>query len=247
MLLYELMRLPIRLYCYNNFFKQSILFLRNIKHSKLGLNYTKLPASFYLSDDVLSIAKALLGKILLSNINGTVCSGRIIETEAYMGVIDKASHAYGGKRTARTETMYKGGGVAYIYMCYGIHHLINVVTGPEHTPHAVLIRGIEPMEGKEAMMERLHRKNWDKKIGSGPGNLTKALGITTLHNGVSYLGDEIMIVQDDHVYAEEHIKATPRIGVDYAGEDALKPYRFLVQDHPQVSAASFTKNWLAKH
>lgn len=210
------------------------------------MNYTKLPESFYLSEDVLSIAKALLGKILISNSNGIICSGRIVETEAYLGVIDKASHAFGGRRTARTETMYHKGGVAYVYLCYGIHHLINVVTGPENIPHAVLIRGIEPLEGKEMMMARVQRKKWDNKIGSGPGNLTKALGITTLHNGVSYLGDEIMIVQDDHVYADDCIKATPRIGVDYAGEDALKPYRFVVHDHPQVSAASFTKKWIAE-
>lgn len=208
------------------------------------MNYTKLPSSFYVSNDVLSIAKELLGKILITHFNGITCSGRIVETEAYLGEIDKASHAFGGRRTARTETMYQKGGVAYVYLCYGIHHLINVVTGPENTPHAVLIRGIEPMDGKEMMMERMSRSKWDPKIGAGPGNVTKALGITTHHNGFSYASDALQILSDEFSYPPDKIAITPRIGVDYAGEDALKPYRFVVKDHPQVSAAAFTRKWI---
>lgn len=196
---------------------------------------------------MLDIAQQLIGKVLVSRINGCVTAGRIVETEAYLGAIDRASHAFGGKRTARTETMFKEGGISYIYLCYGMHHLINVVTGSEHTPHAVLIRGIEPLVGKEIMMERLGRKKWDKTIGSGPGNLTKAMGITTAYNGISYRSEHIYIGEDEFSVDEQRIIATPRIGVDYAGEDALKPYRFIVKDHPQVSAAAFTKKWIADH
>ena len=193
---------------------------------------------------MLSIAKELLGKILITHLNGVTSSGRIVETEAYIGEIDKASHAFGGRRTARTETMYQKGGIAYVYLCYGIHHLINVVTGPENTPHAVLIRGIEPLEGKSIMMERMLRSKWDSRIGSGPGNVTKALGITTDHNGFSYGSDELQIISDGFSYPNDLIVTTPRIGVDYAGEDASKPYRFVVKDHPQVSAAAYTKKWI---
>lgn len=208
------------------------------------MNYSILPTSFYVSNDVLFIAKELLGKLLVTEINGIITSGRIVETEAYLGVTDRASHAFGGKRTARTGTMYKSGGIAYIYLCYGIHHLINVVTGPEDIPHAVLIRAIEPVEGKECMIQRTGRKKWDGRIGSGPGNVTKALGISHIQNGVSFDKGALQIASDGFSYSADRIIATPRIGIDYAGDDVLKPYRFAVKAHPQVSAAAQTKKWI---
>lgn len=211
------------------------------------MNYTKLPSSFYTSTDVLYIAKELLGKLLITQFDGSVCIGRIVETEAYLGETDRASHAFGGRRTSRTETMYLKGGVTYVYLCYGIHHLINVVTGPQNLPHAVLIRAIEPVHGREIMMKRMQRQKWDKRIGSGPGNVTKALGITLIHHAVSCLSDHLFIASDGYVLADDQIKTTPRIGVDYAGDDAAKPYRFVVKDHPYVSAAGFTKKWIREH
>ena len=206
-------------------------------------NYTKLPASFYANDDVVMLARQLLGKLLITNKDGGLSAGRIIETEAYRGPTDKASHAYGGRRTARTEIMFAKGGVAYVYLCYGIHHLFNVVTGAKDVPHAVLIRAIEPIEGKEIMMQRLGINKWNADIGAGPGKLTRALGIRVEDSGFSLRSDQLFIAEDGFV--PEEVIATPRIGVDYAGEDALLPYRFVVSGHRGVSAQSFTKKFIA--
>lgn len=197
----------------------------------------KLPRDFYERTDVIRIAKDLIGKVLVTNIAGERTSGRIVETEAYEGVVDKASHAYGGRRTDRTEVMYGRGGVAYVYLCYGIHHLFNVVTHGKDTPHAILIRGIEPLEGIDVMLERTGKQPGDKSLGRGPGNVSSALGIHTGQTGLSLMGREIYIVDDGFAYAPGDIEATPRIGVDYAGEDALLPYRFSVRGHAHVSKA----------
>lgn len=205
-------------------------------------NYTKLPASFYQEDDVVMLARQLLGKLLITNRDGGLSTGRIIETEAYRGPTDKASHAYGGRRTARTEIMYAPGGVAYVYLCYGVHHLFNVVTNVKDVPHAILIRAIEPMEGREIMMQRLGISKWNDAIGAGPGKVTKALGIKVEDSGFSLTSDQLFLADDGYVPKE--ILATPRIGVDYAGEDALLPYRFVVPDHPGISAKSFTKKFI---
>src|ERR1700712_2230774 len=151
----------------------------------------KLPASFYHRTNVVTIAKELLGKLLITSFNGELTSGRIVETEAYNGVGDKASHSYGGRRTKRTEVMYAPGGVAYVYLCYGIHHLFNVVTNGQDTPHAILIRGIEPVTGIDIMLERMKKEKADYTIGRGPGNVSKALGIDTTHTSLSLLSDEI--------------------------------------------------------
>jgi DNA-3-methyladenine glycosylase len=206
-------------------------------------NYTKLPASFYEGDDVVMLARQLIGKLLITDRDGGRCSGRIIETEAYNGITDKASHAFGGRRTARTEIMYAHGGVAYVYLCYGIHHLFNVVTNSKDIPHAILIRAIEPIEGKDIMMQRLGVSILKKNAGSGPGKVTKALGISVRDSGFSLLSDQLFIADDG--YEPMNILATPRIGVDYAGEDAALPYRFVVADHPAISAKSFTKKFIA--
>jgi DNA-3-methyladenine glycosylase len=186
----------------------------------------KLPLSFYQREDVVLIAKELLGKIIVTRFDGIVTSGRIIETEAYNGIVDKASHAYGGRRTARTEIMYQQGGTAYVYLCYGIHHLFNVVTNSKDIPHAVLIRGIEPLVGIEAMMYRLNKTKNDKTIGRGPGNASKALGISTRHTGYSLLSKDLFIEDDGYQINPADILIGPRIGVDYAQEDAMLPYKF---------------------
>ena len=195
----------------------------------------KLPITFYQREDVLTIAKELIGKLLVTRFDGVLTSGRIVETEAYNGIVDKASHAFGGRRTKRTEVMFGDGGLAYVYFVYGIHHMFNVVTNAQGTPHAILIRGIEPVKGKEIMMERFHKTIFNKTIGKGPGNVAKALGIQTRHTGYSLLGNEIFIADDKFVVEESSIIASPRIGVDYAAEDAKLLYRFYLKDNPFVS------------
>lgn len=198
----------------------------------------RLPKSFYQRTDVLQIAKELLGKILVTKWNGTITSGRIVECEAYNGEMDKASHAFGGRRTNRTEIMYATGGVAYVYLCYGIHHLFNVVTNDNGIPHAILIRAIEPLQGIDTMLERTGKTKLDFSLTKGPGNISKALGIQTRHTGISLLSKELFIADDGTEYAAKEVVASPRIGVDYAGKDAKLKYRFFVKDNPYVSGQS---------
>nr|WP_214460529.1 DNA-3-methyladenine glycosylase [Flavihumibacter fluvii] len=193
---------------------------------------TKLDNSFFERADVVRVARDLVGRVLVTEFDGIRTSGRIVETEAYNGVVDKASHAYQGRRTNRTEIMYQPGGIAYVYLCYGIHHLFNVVTNTRDIPHAVLIRAIEPMEGIEVMLQRMHKAKPDNSVGRGPGNVSRALGITTLHSGAPLSGN-ISIWEDDWLPGE--IEAGPRIGVDYAAEDAFLPYRFYLRGNPHVS------------
>ena len=183
----------------------------------------KLTASFYHRTNVVTIAKELLGKLLVTAFDGKLTAGRIAETEAYNGVADKASHAYGGRRTKRTEIMYAAGGIAYVYLCYGIHHLFNVVTNTSDKPHAVLIRAIEPVMGIEIMLQRMKKEKPDNTVGRGPGNVSKALGISVQHTSLSLLDKEIYVADDGIVIKPSQIIATPRIGVDYAAEDALLP------------------------
>ena len=195
----------------------------------------KLTFSFYQTQDVVQIAKELLGKILVTNWEGIITSGRIVECEAYAGVIDKASHASGGRRTARNEIMYGEGGYAYVYLCYGIHHLFNVVTNSREIPHAILIRALDPLQGIEEMLLRTNKKRLDQTLTRGPGNVSKALGIFTKHSGTLLLGKKIFIRDDGQKFGKKEIAASPRIGVDYAGKDALLPYRFYVKGNPFVS------------
>ncbi|HEU4606562.1 MAG TPA: DNA-3-methyladenine glycosylase, partial [Chitinophagaceae bacterium] len=195
----------------------------------------KLSLSFYKRADVQLIARELLGKLLVSRFNNIYTVGRIIETEAYAGETDRASHAYAGRRTARTEVMYGSPGKAYVYLCYGIHHLFNVVTNMEGIPHAVLVRAIEPVEGIPAMLNRTGKSHAGQGPGRGPGNCSKALGITTLHSGVDLTGDTLFIARDKISDQPLDIGTSPRIGVDYAGEDALLPWRFFVRGYPGLS------------
>ena len=187
----------------------------------------KLTNDFYQRTDVVQIARELLGKELITNIDGELTSGIITETEAYNGIVDRASHAYGGKFTPRTQIMYAAGGVSYVYLCYGIHHLFNVVTNIEGVPHAVLIRNIKPLKGLETILQRRNKTKANKTLSTGPGTLSQALGIKTIHNGLLLQENTIWIEDVGLKIDPENIKSTPRIGVDYAGEDALLPYRFV--------------------
>jgi DNA-3-methyladenine glycosylase len=198
-------------------------------------NMQKLAIEFYQRDDVLKISRELMGKIVVTRWNGKLTSGRIVECEAYAGPKDKASHAFGGRRTNRTEVMYGPGGVAYVYLCYGIHNMLNVVTNAKDTPHAILIRALEPVEGIKEMMRRTNKSIADNTLTRGPGNVCKALGIFTYHTGLSLRSKELYIADDGFEYADSEVYSSPRIGVDYAGKDALLPYRFYVKGNPYVS------------
>ncbi len=195
-----------------------------------------LNENFYTRNDVVKIARELLGKIIVTYFNEQLTAARITETEAYNGAVDKASHAYNNRRTKRTEIMYANGGAAYVYLCYGIHHLFNIVTNVKDTPHAVLIRAAEPITGVDVMLQRTHKKKLDNTLTSGPGNVSKALGIFKHHTGIDLKSADFFIADDGFHLSKNKIIATPRIGVDYAAEDALLPYRFFIKDNMYVSA-----------
>jgi len=195
----------------------------------------KLPESFYLNTDVVHLSKNLLGKYLFTCIDGVTTGGYIVETEAYNGIIDKASHSYGNRITPRTKTMFMQGGIAYVYLCYGIHEMFNVVTSVEGQPHAILIRAIHPTEGLEAMLYRRNMIALKPNITQGPGSVAKALGISRAINAISLQGDTLWIEDRGLTFTDEEIAAVPRVGVDYAGEDAFLPYRFYVKGNPYVS------------
>lgn len=187
----------------------------------------KLKKDFYTRNHVVEIAKDLLGKILVTKINGRITSGIIVETEAYNGIYDKACHAYNGRKTERNKVMYEEGGISYVYFCYGMHYLFNVVTNVRGIPDAVLIRGIVPYEGKTYIFQRISEKSMKNGVFNGPGKVTKALGIDKSLNAESLLGNKIWIKDENIRIHENNILVTPRIGVDYAEEDALQPYRFV--------------------
>jgi len=195
----------------------------------------KLDNSFYARANVLRIARELLGKVLVTEFDGHRSSGRIVEVEAYNGEVDRASHAYSGRRTRRTEVMYREGGTAYVYLVYGIHHLFNVVTNKRDIPHAILVRALEPLEGIPLMLKRTGKVRLDHSLTRGPGNLSKAMGLATLHTGYSLYEEVIYIGDDGYRPRKNEIIASPRIGVDYAGEDAALPYRLYVKGNPFVS------------
>lgn len=192
----------------------------------------RLDRDFYSNSDVVEVAKDLIGKVLYSQISGHVTAGLITETEAYCGLTDKACHAYLNKHTNRTQIFYNEGGLAYVYLCYGIHKLFNIITGLEHEPKAVLIRSIMPTLGVGKMYERRKLKNSKVKLSKlcdGPGKLTQAMGIELTQNGISLTDSETIWIEDVNVSLP--FKATPRIGIDYAGEDALLPWRFLADNN----------------
>ncbi len=188
----------------------------------------RLDRTFYLRDDVVEIARELLGKYLFTNIDGKLRGGIITETEAYKGTTDRASHAYNGLRTKRTEIMYARGGVAYIYLCYGIHSLFNIVTNEKDIPHAILIRGIYPVTGIDIMLERNAHKRKLIEIGKGPGKVSKLLGIHYSQSGEDLLGQMIWLEDRQLKVKSQDIIIGPRVGVAYAKEDAKLPYRFIL-------------------
>ena len=191
---------------------------------------SKLLREFYVRPSVVQIAKDLLGKYLLTRLEDTATGGMIVETEAYAGPEDRASHAYNSRRTSRTEIMFHEGGVAYVYLCYGIHHLFNIVTNVEGIPHAVLIRAIEPTDGVELMLHRRNMKEVSPKLSGGPGTLTQALGIKTTHTQTDLTGEQIWLEDRGFLVPEDEIIAGPRVGVSYAGEDAENPWRFQLKN-----------------
>lgn len=196
----------------------------------------RLTDSFYTRSDVVQIARELLGMKIFTVIDNIITAGIITETEAYAGMNDKACHAHLGKFTKRTATMYEKGGTAYVYLCYGIHHLFNIVTNIEGKADAVLIRAIEPIEGIEAMHERRAVKSDTIKLASGPGKLTQALGINKDFNGVDLTAsNEIWIEPGDKSLILSKIISDKRIGIDYAEEDANLLWRFYIGQNKSVS------------
>lgn len=185
-----------------------------------------LPDDYYLHQDVLHLSQDLLGKYLMTNFDDVITGGMIIETEAYRGPEDKASHAFNNRRTNRNEVMYHKGGICYVYLCYGLHSLFNIVTNGEEIPHAVLIRAIKPEIGVEEMLRRRRKSKFDKTLTSGPGAVSQALGIHTKHNGLSLSGPSIWIEDHGITISSQDIITSPRVGVEYAKEHALLPWRF---------------------
>lgn len=202
-----------------------------------GKKNAKLPREFYTRPNVLTVARELLGKLLVVPAqHGRRVSGMIVEVEAYRGPEDRASHAFGGRRTRRTETMYRAGGVAYVYFVYGMYYQFNVVSNVADTPHAILVRALEPIEGIELMRERRHLHP-DHNLTNGPGKLCIALGIDRAWDGADLLGDRVWLEEFQQVPARRIAKG-PRIGIDYAQEWIEKPWRFWIKDNPYVSRRS---------
>ncbi|MFZ6050466.1 DNA-3-methyladenine glycosylase [Halocola ammonii] len=197
----------------------------------------KLPRSFYQREDVVQIARDLLGKQLVTEIGGVRTSAKIVETEAYKGSTDRACHAFNYRKTKRTAVMFEPGGVAYVYLCYGIHHLFNIITNIEGEPDAVLIRAAEPLEGIEEMLARREMTELKARLTAGPGSLSKALGIRKEQTGVDLTDDQIWLEDYGETISSELIIASPRVGIDYAGEDAKLPWRFRVKENKWVSPA----------
>jgi len=195
-----------------------------------------LPKSYYQSSNVLALARDLLGKVIVSEIDGVHTSGIIVETEAYRAPEDRGSHAFGNKKTARTETMFMEGGSAYIYLCYGIYNLCNVVTGPPGTAHAVLIRAIEPIDGIESMVQRRGAKKSSVVLTNGPGKWTSAMAISRVNDGVNYWDENspIRIYNSKSVDFSEII-AGPRVGISYAQAWAHMPWRYTIRDNKWTS------------
>ena len=200
------------------------------------MSLSKLPRSFYTRGDALEVARSLLGQrlVVASGAGGRV-SGRVVETEAYLGAGDRAAHSYGGRRTRRTETMFGQGGRAYVFFVYGMHHQFNVVTGPEGLPHAVLVRAVEPEEGIELMWGR-RPVSKERELTSGPGKLCRALGLDLTFDGEDLTtGKRVWLEETGVGLRPDEVAAGPRVGIDYAAEDALKPWRFWVKGNEYVS------------
>lgn len=188
----------------------------------------KLTKSYYQQEDVVYLAKDLLGKILITDINGIKTGGIITETEAY-SEIEKGSHAYNKRKTERTKIMFEAGGLSYVYFCYGMHHLFNIVSGKKDVAQAILIRAIEPTIGIDEILLRRHKNKVDKNLCNGPGKVCKALAITKEHYGLHLTDDKIWLEKSKMKFDNQQITATPRIGIDYAEEDASLLWRFVLK------------------
>ena len=195
----------------------------------------KIPASYYKNSDTLELSKDILGKKLVTKVNNQITSGIIVESEAYLGVSDRASHAFDNKLTNRTSTMFEEGGISYIYLCYGMHSLFNIVTNNKGIPEAILIRAIKPIDGISMMCKRRNMKEKSYNLTNGPGKLSQALGITKKLNRQSLHGDDIWLEDIRMSFKDNNILSSPRIGVDYAGTDAKLPYRFYIKNNKWVS------------
>ncbi len=199
----------------------------------------RLPRTFFTRADVVAISRELLGKVLVTEWDGHRSSGIIVETEAYRGPDDQACHAWMNRRTRRTEVMFTRGGHAYVYLCYGIHHLFNIVTGERDMPHAVLVRALEPLENLPLMLERRQLERVERRLTAGPGTLSQALGIRTTHSGTLLTRADSPIWLDDLGISvtDDDILAGPRVGIPYAGESRHWPWRFRVASSPWTSRA----------
>ena len=195
----------------------------------------KLKKNFYQRSDVVQIARELLGKYLFTKFEGKLTGGIITETEAYAGEIDRASHAFGGRRTAKNEHMYAHPGTAYVYICYGMHQMFNIVTNEKDIPDAVLIRAVEPLQGADIMLQRTGKRKADFTLTKGPGNVGKALGIFKKHSGMHLLDEEIYLIDDNFKIDPGLIGTSKRIGVESAFPDSELPYRFYIKGNKYVS------------
>jgi DNA-3-methyladenine glycosylase len=194
----------------------------------------KLPREFYLRPSVLLVARDLLGTLLVvPGPNGERVSGKIVEVEAYRGPEDRASHAHGGRRTKRTETMYQQGGIAYVYFVYGMYYQFNVVSNNADVPHAILVRALEPVEGIEFMRARRH-SHPDHNLTNGPGKLCIALGIDRRLDAADLLGNRVWLEGYEKLSPRQIAKG-PRIGIDYAENWVDKPWRFWIRNNKYVS------------
>lgn len=194
---------------------------------------TKLDRAFYLRTDPVEIAKELLGKYLVRNLDEGTTIGKIVEVEAYMGTKDAAAHSYKGIITERIRVMFGEGGHAYVYMIYGMYYCFNIVTNGPNVPYAILVRALEPIEGIELMQKRINKEKINQ-LCNGPGKLCKAMAINKSDNGIDLCGNEIYITEGERI-EEENIIATPRINIDYSGPAKDYLWRFIIKDSLYIS------------
>lgn len=206
--------------------------------------FKRLDNTWFSGEDVVAIAQSLLGKYLVTDLPEGRAVGKIVETEAYRGPDDRACHAWNNRCTPRTRVMFEAGGIAYVYLCYGIHHLFNVVTGPKGMPHAVLIRAIEPIENTPLMLQRRKMEKTTYRLSAGPGAMSQAMGLNTSFNELQLtsLDSPIWIESREAELPEIAIESGPRIGVSYAGTCAMRPWRFWIKESPWVSGIKARKN-----
>lgn len=197
----------------------------------------KILPEFYESNDVVFLSRMLLGKYLFTQIDGQLTGGRIVETEAYRGPEDRGSHAHNNRYTPRTQVMFSQGGVSYVYLCYGIHYLFNIISGDEGNPHAILVRGIEPVTGIETMLVRRNMTGLAPRITAGPGAVAQALGLNKTHNALSLQGQTVWLEDRGELDAMETIITGPRVGMNFEGPWHSIPWRFSLKGNRYVSKA----------